>query len=250
MYKVSVIIPTFNRFNYLMNTINSIKSQTYKNIEIIVVNDCSTQTQYYEYDWSGITIIHLEKNTKELFGFPCVGYVINKGIEVYTGEYFSTCDDDDSWFPNKLELQIKAMNETGCKMSCTDGLIGHGVYNPNNKYLKYNAEHYYSTLQSIYKNNRGNLLANGFPKIWNYEFIRIHNCIVACSVIIHKDIINKIGNQMQIKMGGAIVDNKFVHIDYEYWLSALKHTNCVYVTDICFYYDGGHGDGQDWNLTC
>ncbi len=46
MDKVSVIIPTFNRFNFLMNTINSIKTQTYKNIEIIVVNDCSTEKDY------------------------------------------------------------------------------------------------------------------------------------------------------------------------------------------------------------
>ena len=47
--KVSVIIPTFNRFKYLLNTIKSIKKQTYKNIEIIVVNDRSTQKEYYDY---------------------------------------------------------------------------------------------------------------------------------------------------------------------------------------------------------
>ena len=43
MEKVSVIIPTFNRFKYLMNTIESVKKQTYNNLEIIVVNDKSTQ---------------------------------------------------------------------------------------------------------------------------------------------------------------------------------------------------------------
>ena len=69
--KVSVIIPTYNRFNYLMNTIRSIKLQTYKNIEIIVVNDCSTQEEYYEYDWNDIKIIHLNTNSKEIFGFNC-----------------------------------------------------------------------------------------------------------------------------------------------------------------------------------
>lgn len=51
MDKVSVVIPSFNRFLYLLNTIESIKKQTYNNIEIIVVNDCSTQKEYYEYDW-------------------------------------------------------------------------------------------------------------------------------------------------------------------------------------------------------
>ena len=88
MIKVSVIIPTYNRFKYLMNTIDSIKKQTYSNIEIIVINDRSKQGDYYNYNWSSnnITIIHLEKNTKDIFGYACAGYVRNKGIEKTTGE--------------------------------------------------------------------------------------------------------------------------------------------------------------------
>ena len=49
MEKVSVIIPTFNRFKYLLNTIESVKKQTYNNLEIIVVNDKSIQKEYYNY---------------------------------------------------------------------------------------------------------------------------------------------------------------------------------------------------------
>ena len=48
---VSVIIPTFNRFKFLLNAVQSIKLQTYNNIEIIVVNDCSSEKEYYEYNW-------------------------------------------------------------------------------------------------------------------------------------------------------------------------------------------------------
>ena len=83
MEKVSVIIPTYNRFDSLLNTINSVKNQTYQNLEIIVVNDNSTQKEYYNYDWESnkINIIHLDKNSKDVFGYPCVGYVINKGIK-------------------------------------------------------------------------------------------------------------------------------------------------------------------------
>lgn len=67
MDKVTVIIPTYNRFKYLMNTIQSVKDQTHTNIEIIVVNDCSTETEYYEYDWekNGIRIIQLPENSKQ-----------------------------------------------------------------------------------------------------------------------------------------------------------------------------------------
>ena len=246
--KVSVIIPTYNRFKYLMNTIESVKKQTHSNVEIIVVNDGSTQKEYSEYDWSGngVIALNLRENTKKKFGYACVGYVINKGIEMMTGEYFATCDDDDMWMPNKLELQLKAMEETGCKMSSTDGLIGKGMFDPTLKYKRYNAEEHYETLRRIYRSKGSNMLDNGFPRIWNLPFLKIHNCIIACSVVIHKDVIRKIGKKLEVKMGGAVVNNAIVHIDYDYWLRAMEHTNCVYVDDVCFYYDAGHGDGQNY----
>ena len=245
---VSVIIPTYNRFKYLLNAIDSIKKQTYKNIEIIVVNDCSTDKRYYNYDWksANIHIIHLKKNTREVFGFPCVGHVINIGTARMSGEYFATCDDDDCWLPKKLELQLKAMQETGCKMSTTEGLIGNGPYTLDLSYQKYNSEYYYDCLKSIYKKHNSNLLDKGFPKIWNYDFIKVHNCIIASSVIIHKDIIKKIGKQRVIKMGGCVINNKIIHIDYDYWLRALYLTNSVYINEPCVYYDNGHADGQNY----
>ena len=103
MDKVSVVIPTYNRFKYLLNTIKSVKEQTYSNIEIIIVNDNSTQNEYYDYDWktNDIKIIHLEENSKKKFGFACAGFVRNQGIEISTGKYIAFCDDDDIWFPQK-----------------------------------------------------------------------------------------------------------------------------------------------------
>jgi GT2 family glycosyltransferase len=239
MNKVSVIIPTYNRFKYLLNTIDSVKKQTYTNFEIIVVNDKSTQKEYYDYDWNAnnITIIHLSENSKEKFGFPCAGgYQRNFGIEKSTGKYIAFCDDDDIWFPEKLELQINALKKSECKMCNTDGLIGRGVYDDNNKYKKYNAENYFKTLQNKYKKNNSNLLDNGFPEIWTLDFLKIHNCMILSSVILDREIINKVGKfKIQRKQE-----------DYDYWLRALKHTNSIYLTDICFYYDSGHGNGQEW----
>lgn len=234
-----MVIPSFNRFAFVLNTIQSVKSQTYTNIEIIVVNDRSTEQAYYDYDWkaNGIKIIHLEKNTKEMFGFACAGYVRNKGIEHSTGRYIAFCDDDDSWFPSKIELQVAAMKQSGCNMSSTDGLIGQGVYDSTKSYRKFNAEHYFSTLQNIYKRRGSNLLDHGFPTIWTLDFIKLHNCIICSSVLIEKDILTKINNMNCFKNGRE---------DYDCWLRALEHTNSVYVPDICFYYDGGHGYGQNY----
>jgi len=239
MIKVSVVIPTYNRFRYLLNTIKSVKEQTYKNIEIIVINDCSSEKDYHEYDWNGnnIIIIHLEKNSKQIFGYACAGYVRSKGIEISSGKYIAFCDDDDIWFPKKIELQIKEMEETGCKMSSTDGLIGNGMFDSSKKYKKYNFEYYYDTLQDIFKNKGSNLLENGFPYIWTLEFLKIHNCVIASSAVVDKDILVKY-NCVHNEPNGT-------GDDYRIWLRVLEHTSCVYVEDICFYYDNGHGDGQN-----
>ena len=104
--KISVIISTYNNFQSLLNMIKSVKNQTYKNIEIIVVNNCSTEQEYYDYDWSGnnIIITHL----KELFNGP----QHNLGIELSTGKYVTLCTDTDYWFPKKLETQLNEMIKT------------------------------------------------------------------------------------------------------------------------------------------
>ena len=240
MDKVSVIIATYNRFNYVLNTIKSVKEQTYKNIEIIVVNDCSTQKEYYEYNWcdNNVIILHLEKNTKQMFGFACAGYVRNKGIEIASGNYIAFCDDDDIWFSSKIELQLNAMKETGCRMSSTDGLMGHGMYDSKKKYEIFNDRpSHHQTVKNIYKRVGSNLFDNGFPKIWTFNFLKVHNCMVCSSVIMEKSLLDSINNMKCVKNGEE---------DYDCWLRALKITNSVYLNDICFYYDLKHGDGQQY----
>ena len=231
---VSVVIPTYNRFKYVINAIKGIQNQTYKNIEIIVINDCSQEKEYYSHNWDkDVNIIHLKNNSKQMFGYGCVGYVRNKGIEQAKGKYVAFCDDDDYWLPNKLETQIKALKENrNCKMCCTDGFIGKGPYNVNIEYKKYNAEYYFDILNKKYKNK---LSKNGFPKIWNLKFLKVHNCAITSSMIIERKLLRKI-NGMPFKRRGQ---------DYKCWLSALEHTNCLYLTDTCFYYDTGHGDGKN-----
>ena len=49
MQKISVIIPSYNRFKYLLKALESVRNQTYKNIEIIIVNDGSSQEEYYNH---------------------------------------------------------------------------------------------------------------------------------------------------------------------------------------------------------
>jgi len=237
--KVSVIIPTYNRFKYLLNAIKSIKEQTYKNIEIIVINDCSTQKEYYDYNWkeNSINIIHLPENSKKKFGYACGGYVRNQGCKKAIGKYIAFCDDDDIWLSHKLEMQITALQQSNCKMCTTEGIIGSGIYDHFKKYQKYNSEYYYDTLKNIYKNKGSHLLDNGFSDTWNYDFIKIHNCIVTSSVIIENDTLKKINYMKNIRNGEE---------DYDCWLRLLKHTDSIYIKEPCIYYDNGHGDVQQY----
>ena len=91
---VSVIIPTYNRFKYILNAIQSVKDQTYQNIEIIVVNDASTQKEYYDYDWSqfgdNFNIIHLKVNSRKKYGKVAGGGDSrNIGMKSASGKYIA-----------------------------------------------------------------------------------------------------------------------------------------------------------------
>jgi glycosyltransferase involved in cell wall biosynthesis len=235
--KVSVIISSYNRFTYLQNAIQSVKNQTYKNIEIIVVNDCSTEKEYYTHDWKDVKIIHLPTNSRTFFGYPSSGFVKNVGVDNSTGTYIAYLDDDDIFLPRKIEYQMKEMKDTGFKMSSTDGYIGHGVYDPSKTYKKYNAEYFYTAIQNIFKQKDSQLMENGFPRIWDREFMSVHNCMICSSVIVEKELLNEVGRMRYLQIGKE---------DHDCWLRCLQNTNSVYISEPSFYYDAGHGKGQDY----
>ena len=114
---VSVIIPSYNRFKYLLEAIESVKIQNYKNIEIIVINDGSTQKEYYNFEFDKeVIFVHLKENQKEIHGFG-PGSIRNFGTKVAQGQYLAFLDDDDVWLENKLEIQINQMISEGYKLS-------------------------------------------------------------------------------------------------------------------------------------
>ena len=236
--KITIIIPTYNRFNYLLNAIKSAKNQTYQNTEIIIVNDCSTQEEYYHYKFEGCIVIHLEMNSKKRFGHASPGgFQRSVAMKIATGKYIAFLDDDDYWFPEKLEKQVEAMKISGCLMSCTDAYIGNGVYDDSKKYKIYNEEKYKNTINHIFnRNKKGDLMKNGYPSIWNKEFMNVHNCCIASTVMIKTDLIDKVG----------YFSNQLWAPDYDYWKRLIEHTDCIYVADPLIYWDSRHGGGQQY----
>ena len=101
--KISVIIPTYNRAKLLNRCLTSILNQTYKNIEIIVVDDGSTDNTkkiIYKINDNRIKYIKLKKNNGP-------SYARNFGIKKSKGEFISFQDSDDIYHKEKLEKQFK-----------------------------------------------------------------------------------------------------------------------------------------------
>jgi glycosyltransferase involved in cell wall biosynthesis len=225
---ISVIIPTYNNYESLLNTIESVKNQTYLDIEIIVVDDNSTDKRYENI--GGIKYIKIEEGTKEIFGYRCNALLRNIGMEYAKGEYIAFLEDTDIWMPQKLEIQINEMKENNIDMSCTDGYIGEGTYDSDKNYKLYNGEHYFKDLKKIYK------LENDLPDIFNLEFVKVHNPIIISSICFKKDLYKKTGDMKLIENGGMMIDDKKVWDSYDYWKRMLEHTNCLYIKKPLFYF--------------
>ena len=107
--KVSIVIPVYNGENYLREAIESALSQTYPNIEILVVNDGSTDngaTEAVAYEYLDRISYFKKKNGG-------VSSALNFGIEKMTGEYFSWLSHDDLYCPEKIQEQIEMLKFLG-----------------------------------------------------------------------------------------------------------------------------------------
>lgn len=104
---VSAIITTHNRCDLLMRAIQSVKEQTYKNIELIVVDDASDDNTRIICDRiKDIKYIRIEKSESR-----GGNYARNRGIKESNGEFIAFLDDDDEWYYNKIELQLELFNK-------------------------------------------------------------------------------------------------------------------------------------------
>ena len=105
--KVSVIIPTYNHRDYVLQTLDSVRSQTFRDFEIIVINDGSPDdtAQVLQPLATGGHIRYIEQ--------PNAGQASarNRGLREARGEFIAFLDDDDWWPTEKLEWQVAFLNE-------------------------------------------------------------------------------------------------------------------------------------------
>lgn len=199
--KVSIIIPVYNGSNFLKEAVNSALAQTYKNLEIIVVNDGSND--------KGETDAICKSYAKQIRYFKKenggVATALNLGIEKMEGEYFSWLSHDDMYMPNKIEREIEELNKLEDKKTVI--FSGLELVNPDGIIIeKQNfAEKY------------------GEKNINNSLFPFFHLALNGCTMLIHKSHFDRVGSfnpQLSTTQ------------DYDLWYRMIRDSSIHYVNEI------------------
>lgn len=192
--KISVIVPVYNVANYLPKCIDSILAQTYENIEVILVDDGSTDNsgkicdEYAKKD-NRIKVIH-----KENAGLSSAR---NKGIEVASGEYLAFIDSDDYISEKMFQLLYDAIGNSElaiCGYSCVDEdgkqikpgtVIENKVMTQEQSFdelCRYNNAGYIIACNKLYKKELFDEIRYPIGKLHEDEFV-IHNIFSKCNSI-------------------------------------------------------------------
>jgi glycosyltransferase involved in cell wall biosynthesis len=201
----SIIIPTFNRGERLKIALNSLESQTYKNFEIIICDDGSTDNtkEIVESFKNKLTIQYI---WNENWGGPARPR--NIGIQASQTDWICFLDSDDWWYPNKLEICLDFMDRYNVIYHDLDIYTGNGKV-PSGKCKG----------RKLKGNYFSDLIING-------------NALCNSSVIVKKTLINKIGGISEEQALVAVedydcwiriaqIDNKFKYLKKSlggYWL--------------------------------
>ena len=169
---VSIIIPVYKGDPYLKEAIDSALNQTYKNIEVIVINDGSPddgKTEEIAKSYGDRIRYFYKKNGG-------VSTALNYGIKKMRGEWFSWLSHDDVYEPDKIMAQIRAVAKREnkvCVIRCTTSLIdanGNPIYRPQ-------------------KGIDGNFNALQMMKMHSLKEVGLYGC----SLLIHKEILDACG---------------------------------------------------------
>ncbi|NER48247.1 MAG: glycosyltransferase [Symploca sp. SIO1B1] len=153
---ISVIIPAYNAEKTILETIESIFQQTFADFEIIVINDGSQDSTLELL--SGVTDPRLQ-----VFSFPNAGLSAsrNRGVARAKGEYISFIDADDLWTPDKLELQLQALQtnpEAAVAYSWTDCIDEAGKFLRSGSHMSVSGDVYAQLLLVNFLESGSNVL--------------------------------------------------------------------------------------------
>lgn len=126
---VSIVLATYNGEKYLAQQLESLFQQTYSNIEIIAVDDCSSDRTMEILEEFSTKHLNMKVYVNEVN----LGFIKNfeKGCSLSTGDLMAFCDQDDYWVPEKIEKMAAAIGEHAIiycdSLVCDDELLSKGV---------------------------------------------------------------------------------------------------------------------------
>lgn len=208
---ISVVIPTYNRVSFLKEAIDSVLDQTFRNFELIVVDDGST-------DKTSELLLSYDKKIKVIKkANKGPSSARNRGIKAAKGEWIAFLDSDDAWKPDKLEKQMQFIKDNpDIKICQTEEIwVRNGKrVNPRKKHEMHSG--------------------------WIYEQC-LRLCIVSpSSVIIHKDVFEKVG----------LFDETLLACeDYDLWLRVAPYFPICLVREKLIVKQGGHADQQSRKIS-
>ena len=181
---VSVITPLYNAEKYIKETIYSVLNQTYKDIEMILIDDCST-------DDSAKKIKELCEQHSEIVYFKQIenlgaGIARNKALEMARGQYVAFLDSDDLWMPDKIEKQIQLMKKKGSPFS-------------------------YTAIEMVDENGGTIKEKRNVQECCDYNYLLRNTLIATSTVVIDRDMLGDF--RMSLRRGGQ---------DYATWLGLLR----------------------------
>lgn len=201
---VSIIIPVYNGSNFLHSAIESALAQTYKNIEVIVINDGSR-------DDGATERIALSYGDRIRYFYKENGGVataLNWGIENMRGEYFSWLSHDDVYHPNKISKQLAALWAAGELESIA--YTDYACIDENGDYL-------HSVIRAT---------SYTYSQLRTPLFVLTRGLIHGCSLLIHRSHFEQVG-----------IFNEALRTtqDYDLWFRIFRYSRIVYIEDILVY---------------
>jgi teichuronic acid biosynthesis glycosyltransferase TuaG len=191
--KISVIMPAYNAVKTIEESIRSVLAQTYKNYELLIIDDCSTDST------SDIVSSLIEQEPQaKLYRLEVnsgTAHARNYGVSVANGEWIAFLDSDDLWKKDKLLKHIDFIQKTNAAISYTA-----------TSFITFDGKPYKYVMRAKHRFTYRNLLRR--------------NLMSCSSVIVRKDMIS------HIKMGGGMM-----HEDYATWLQILRETKYAYGLD-------------------
>lgn len=215
MPKVSVILTCYNHIRYLPEALESIRSQTHQDLEIIAIDDGSK-------DGTREWLTENASDCKLIFNESNLGTYgsLNRAIEEATGDFIAILNDDDVWLPNKLSLQLALLGENPEMGLCHTGgkfIDGSGQVVP------------------------GSPLGFTFPRTRNGRIsldLAYQNKIIASAALFRREVLDTVGKFNPAYFGSG---------DWEMWMRiSLAYTIGFVDEELTFY--RVHGENASHKL--